>query len=261
MGKSIFDGRVQIKYSYGCYGMTRGGGKTWHGGMDIVGVDSDVILMPYYEMPDGTQKPIKGRVTRARIVTDHSDRTWEWGHYVCVQLDADQTPDAVNFMYFCHCSRLLVDVGDRVISGQQLAIMGETGNAEGTHPHCHFEVRATASGKGLDPTAYAAIPNKAGIYGAAPAADKPAEIPANSEKAVTSLLQNITVGPVSSGDAAAVVAVCKEHGTTADSYTNAENHLQIICIRSVAQAVADAVLAVCKERKLTDAKLYTSHWA
>ena len=261
MGKSIFDGRVQIKYSYGCYGMTRGGGKTWHGGMDIVGVDSDIILMPYYEMPDGTQKPIKGRVTRARIVTDHSDRTWEWGYYVCVQLDADQTPDAVNFMYFCHCSRLLVDVGDRVISGQQLAIMGETGNAEGTHPHCHFEVRATASGKGLDPTAYAAIPNKAGIYGAAPAADKPAEIPANSEKAATSLLQNITVGPVSSGDAAAVVAVCKEHGTTADSYTNAENHLQIICIRSVVQAVADAVLAVCKERKLTDAKLYTSHWA
>ena len=92
MGKSIFDGRVQIKYSYGCYGMTRGGGKTWHGGMDIVGVDSDIILMPYYEMPDGTQKPIKGRVTRARIVTDHSDRTWEWGYYVCVQLDADQTP-------------------------------------------------------------------------------------------------------------------------------------------------------------------------
>lgn len=170
MGKSIFDGRVQIKYSYGCYGMTRGGGKTWHGGMDIVGVDSDIILMPYYEMPDGTQKPIKGRVTRARIVTDHSDRTWEWGYYVCVQLDADQTPDAVNFMYFCHCARLLVDVGDRVISGQQLAIMGETGNAEGTHPHCHFEVRATASGKGLDPTAYAAIPNKAGwvLFGREP---------------------------------------------------------------------------------------------
>ena len=189
MGKSIFDGRVQIKYSYGCYGMTRGGGKTWHGGMDIVGVDSDVILMPYYEMPDGTQKPIKGRVTRARIVTDHSDRTWEWGYYVCVQLDADQTPDAVNFMYFCHCSRLLVDVGDRVISGQQLAIMGETGNAKGTHPHCHFEVRATASSKGLDPSAYAAIPNNAGIYGTAPATEKPVEVPVSSnELCKTSLL-------------------------------------------------------------------------
>ena len=44
-------------------------------------------------------------------------------------------------------------------------------------------------------------------------------------------------------------------------YTNAENHLQIICIRSAVQSVADAVLAVCKERKLTDAKLYASHWA
>ena len=128
-------------------------------------------------------------------------------------------------------------------------------------PRVRTRTAILASSKGLDPSAYAAIPNKAGIYGAAPAADKPAEIPANSEKTATSLLQNITVGPVSSGDAAAVVAVCKEHGATADSYTNAENHLQIICIRSVVQAVADAVLAVCKERKLTDAKLYTSHWA
>lgn len=60
MGKSIFDGRVQIKYSYGCYGMTRGGGKTWHGGMDIVGVDSDIILMPYYERcPTARRSPSK----------------------------------------------------------------------------------------------------------------------------------------------------------------------------------------------------------
>ncbi len=180
----------------GCYGMTRGGGKTWHGGMDIVGVDSDIILMPYYEMPDGTQKPIKGRVTRARIVTDHSDRTWGVGGIMFVSsLMPTRPPRCGQFHVLLPLLRLLVDVGDRVISGQQLAIMGETGNAEGTHPHCHFEVRATASGKGLDPTAYAAIPNKAGIYGAAPAADKPRRNPANSEKAATSLLQNITCWP------------------------------------------------------------------
>lgn len=60
MGKSIFDGRVQIKYSYGCYGMTRGGGKTWHGGMDIVGVDSDIILMPYtMRCPTARRSPSK----------------------------------------------------------------------------------------------------------------------------------------------------------------------------------------------------------
>ena len=255
----IFAGRTRIAYPYACFGFTRGGGRVWHGGLDLVGLDDATVRMPYYK-----GKRITGRVTRARIVTDRQNRTWEWGWYVCVQLDRAQTPDAVNFLYFAHCARLLVKAGQRVASGDALGVMGDTGNAalaDPPYPHCHFEVRATASSKGLDPSAYAAIPNKAGIYGAAPAADKPAEIPANSEKAATSLLQNITVGPVSSGDAAAVVAVCKEHGTTADSYTNAENHLQIICIRSVVQAVADAVLAVCKERKLTDAKLYTSHWA
>ena len=56
MGKSIFDGRVQIKYSYGCYGMTRGGGKTWHGGMDIVGVDGDSRTM---RCPTARRSPSK----------------------------------------------------------------------------------------------------------------------------------------------------------------------------------------------------------
>ena len=35
----IFKGRNQIPYAYGCYGYTRGGGATWHGGQDIVGLD------------------------------------------------------------------------------------------------------------------------------------------------------------------------------------------------------------------------------
>ena len=29
----IFSGRNLVKYPYSCYGYTRGGGKTWHGGM------------------------------------------------------------------------------------------------------------------------------------------------------------------------------------------------------------------------------------
>ena len=36
---SIFNGRVLVPYAYGCYGYTRGGGKTWHGGIDLVGAD------------------------------------------------------------------------------------------------------------------------------------------------------------------------------------------------------------------------------
>lgn len=165
---SIFYGRVQVVYSWGRYGWTRGGGKTWHGGIDLVGLDDKTIHMPYYK-----GKKITGKVVRARIVLDHSNKTWEWGYYVCVQLDANQTPDAVNFLYFCHCSSLLVQVGQKVSSGDALAVMGRTGNAalgDCPYDHCHLEVRATATGRGLDPTAYAGCDNAVGVYGTAEAA-------------------------------------------------------------------------------------------
>ena len=95
--QGIFAGRTQLRYPYGRYGYTRGGGKIWHGGMDLVGLDSTDIRMPYYK-----NKRITGKVVRARRVTDHSNKTWEWGWYVCVQLDPGQTPDDVNYLYFCH---------------------------------------------------------------------------------------------------------------------------------------------------------------
>lgn len=158
----IFKGRAEVLYNYGRFGWTRNYGKTWHGGIDIVGLDSDKIRMPYY---DG--KKITGTVKRARIVTNRADKTWEWGWYVCVQLDAGQTPDAVNFLYFAHCAKLLVSVGQKVSSGDALAVMGNTGNAAGGYKHCHFEARATATGKGLDPTAYAGCDNAVGVYGTA----------------------------------------------------------------------------------------------
>lgn len=156
----IFNGRVQICYAYGRFGWTRNGGKTWHGGIDLVGLDDKTIRMPFYK-----GKKISGKVTRARIVYDHNNKTWEWGWYVCVQLDANQTPDTVNFLYFCHCSKLLVTAGQKVSSGDALAIMGQTGNAANGYDHCHLEARATATGTGVDPTDYAGVDNVVGIYG------------------------------------------------------------------------------------------------
>lgn len=148
----IFSGRNLVKYPYSCYGYTRGGGKTWHGGIDVCGMDDDKIRMLGYN-----GKSIAGTVVTARIVTNKSNKTWEWGYYICVKLDANQTPDAVNYLYFCHCSKLLASVGQKVKTGDVLAVVGQTGNAAGTWTHCHFEVRATATSKGLDPTAYAGI--------------------------------------------------------------------------------------------------------
>lgn len=191
----IFAGRTQVVYNYGRYGFTRGGGKTWHGGIDLVGLDDTTIRMPYY---DG--KKITGRVIQARRVTDRADKTWEWGWYLCVQLDRAQTPDAVNFLYFAHCAKLLAAVGQRVCSGDALAVMGNSGNAALASPpysHCHLEVRATAGGRGLDPTAYAGCQNAVGVYGTA------------AKK------QLLTVGPLGQGDADAVFALCRERGLVA----------------------------------------------
>ena len=93
------------------------------------------------------------------------------------------------------CIRDSVRVGQRVASGDALAVMGQTGNAAGGYDHCHFEVRATANGKGLAPTAYAGCPNAVGVYGAA---DTPR--------------QTLTIGPVSQGDADALLALCRQRG-------------------------------------------------
>lgn len=201
----IFKGRVQIPYAYGRYGWTRGGGKTWHGGIDLVGLDDPTIYMPYYTAADGTQKAIRGTVTRARKVDRSTgDPTWEWGWYVCVQLDAAQTPDTVNFLYFCHCERLLVQVGETVESGDELAVMGNSGNAALNDPpykHCHLEARATATGIGLDPTAYSGTGNAVGTYGALPAssepaADKPAQDLATVPNSKFSTIQLVSLAPL-----------------------------------------------------------------
>ena len=189
MQTGIFEGRSEIKYSYGRWGWTRGGGKKWHGGVDVVGLDNSYIRMPYYYDSDGMPHKITGTVTRARIVTDKSNATWEWGYYVCVCLDANQTPDSVNYLYFCHCEKLLVKVGQRVSSGDVLAIMGNTGNAAGGYKHCHLEVRNMSTSKGLDPTHYIGHTNEVGVWGQ------------EEVNQVDNRTQIITVGPVTRGDA------------------------------------------------------------
>ena len=189
----IFKGRAQVVYPYGRFGWTRNYGKTWHGGLDLVGLDDTTVRMPYYK-----GKCITGTVTRARIVTNRADKTWEWGWYVCVQLDAGQTPDTVNFLYFCHCAKLLVSVGQKISSGDALGIMGNTGNAAGGYIHCHFEARATAGGTGVDPTAYAGCENAVGIYGAADDG-KTEQI---SETPTGKTMQCLMIGPLDSAAAA-----------------------------------------------------------
>ena len=206
---NLFKGRMQVPYYYSCFGYSRGSGKTWHGGQDVVGLDSDTILMPDY---DG--KSIAGTVVTARKVDKSTGNlTWEWGWYVCVKLDDNQTPDAVNYLYFCHNEKNLVSVGQKVKSGDALAIMGNSGNAAEANPpikHCHLEVRATATGKGLDPTHYSGCANRVGIYG---------ENPVKPLSGESVKLKISASKPISAGDVVLIDNVCKPLGIG----TRAEN--------------------------------------
>lgn len=200
----IFKGRQQVPFNYSAWGYTRYNGTVWHGGIDVAGLDSTTIIMPTYK-----GKPICGRVVAAQMVPRSTGNlTWEWGYYVCVQLDANQTPDAVNYLYFCHNEKNLVTVGTRVKSGDALAVMGNTGNAALASPpikHCHFEVRQAAAGRGLDPTAYTMTENKEGVYGAAEQTEPAVQCAAPLSKEAV-LMQ---LGPASSGDRAALRALAE----------------------------------------------------
>ncbi|MFR3225374.1 MAG: hypothetical protein ACLTNY_00125, partial [Blautia massiliensis (ex Durand et al. 2017)] len=64
-----------------------------------------------------------------------------------------------------------------------------------------LEARATATGTGLDPTAYSGTANAAGSYGSA------GDAPQGESR-----LQIITIGPVSQGDADAILAAARARG-------------------------------------------------
>ncbi|MFA6948442.1 MAG: M23 family metallopeptidase, partial [Eubacteriales bacterium] len=99
-----------------------------------------------------------GTVARSRIVTDKSDRTWEWGEYVAVRGDDGNT------VYYCHLSSRAVAVGERVKMGAMIGREGATGRVTGRH--LHFEVR-DRHGAPSDAARYLEIANKTGTYAAA----------------------------------------------------------------------------------------------
>lgn len=58
-------------------------------------------------------------------------------------------PDGSRSLY-CHLSSHLVNDGEPVTTGQPVGRVGNTGNATGTTPHLHFEIRI--GGRSVDPT-------------------------------------------------------------------------------------------------------------
>ncbi len=139
----IYSGKYKVTSPFGM--RTLNGVRDEHKGIDVVGVKDKHICAV-----------VGGRVAASAIITDKSDRTWEWGNYVRVDGDDGRR------YYYCHMSKRLVSVGRRVEAGEHLGIEGNTGYSFGSH--CHFEVRDRA-GNSVNPAPFLGIPNACGTYG------------------------------------------------------------------------------------------------
>lgn len=57
------------------------------------------------------------------------------------------------YSQYAHLSKIQVKVGDKVKTGEQIALSGNTGNSSG--PHLHFEIRTTPNyGSAINPVSY-----------------------------------------------------------------------------------------------------------
>ena len=105
-------------------------GSTYHEGLDIASSYGNPV-----------HATANGRITQAG---------WVNGYGYLVEIDHG---NGIKTRYG-HNSALLVSVGDQVVQGQTISLIGSTGNSTG--PHCHYEVRV--NGEAVDPTLF--LPNR-----------------------------------------------------------------------------------------------------
>ena len=135
--------RVKLTSGYGS--RTLDGKLGFHDGYDLVGIGSTDVTAA-----------VGGKVVVSRMITDKSNRTWEWGNYVCVYGDDGR------YYYYCHLALRAVSKGDTVKAGGKIGVMGNTGYSLGAH--LHFEVREKDGKTTVSPETVLGIPNKVGVY-------------------------------------------------------------------------------------------------
>ena len=139
----IYSGKYKVTSPFG--ERVLNGVRENHKGIDVVSLGSKYVCAV-----------VPGVVMVSQIVKDKTNRTWEWGNYVCVLGDDGM------YYYYCHMAQRLVDVGKRVSVGDHLGVEGNTGYSFGNH--CHFEVRNGAN-VSVNPAPYLGIENAIGVYG------------------------------------------------------------------------------------------------
>ena len=148
---SCFKGTFKITSPLGY--RTLSGRKEYHRGLDLVGLD-DINV---YAVADG-------------VVDATPYEKDGFGYYVRQKLADGKR------IYYAHmkAGSIAVKAGQHIKKGTLLGVMGSTGKSTGVHTHIELRVAGTSK-ENLDISAFLGIPNKTGVYNAAPITAKEAE--------------------------------------------------------------------------------------
>lgn len=114
------------------YGASRPGGRS-HQGNDLMAPQ----MTPVYAVLDGVITTMKfGPLSGYMIIIEHRDG-WE-SYYMHLNDDTPGSDDGDAVEFQTYASGL--EVGDLVLEGDLIGYVGDSGNAEGSSPHNHFEL-------------------------------------------------------------------------------------------------------------------------
>ena len=139
------------------YGACRGAGcSRSHEGVDIFALK----LAPLVAVEDGVITGIRrsGLGLGGNLIALTGDSGWRY-LYIHVNNDSPGTDDGANPQGWVTANRLRV--GSRVSAGDVLGYLGDSGNAEETPPHVHFEIHEPGVGV-INPTGMVAEARSAG---------------------------------------------------------------------------------------------------
>ncbi len=123
------------------WGAPRSGGRT-HVGVDMLGPK----MTPLVAAADGVISWMR-HSDRGNIIYLTDDLGWQYT-YIHINNDTPGTDDGANL--FEHAFPPGIERGLRVSAGQVIAYLGDSGNAEWTAPHLHFEI-VDPNGNNINP--------------------------------------------------------------------------------------------------------------
>lgn len=118
---------------------SRGGGSRRHKGQDLMANKLTQVVAAF----DGTIRFGKDRGNAGNTITIQGDHGWI-AQYYHINNDTPGTDDGLGSDDYAFLGGL--KDGDRVTAGQLIGWCGDSGNAEGTAPHVHFELWNAVTG-------------------------------------------------------------------------------------------------------------------